>query len=62
MNIYDNNPNITSGVNAFKTLIKKADYNGSADSVFRLGNETEVLDNFWASTGVALVSNKRSSR
>jgi iron complex outermembrane recepter protein len=60
--IYDNNPNTTSGVNAFGTLIKRADYNGSSDSVFRLGNDTELVDRFWATTGVALVTIKRSSR
>jgi iron complex outermembrane receptor protein len=62
VNVYDNNPDITTGVNAFKTLVKKADYNGSADSVFRLGNDTEVVEDLWVTTGVALVSIKRSSR
>jgi len=62
VDIYANNPNITAGPNAFKTLVKKADYNGSADSVFRLGNDTEVVEDFWVTSGVALVSIKRSSR
>lgn len=60
--IYDNNPNITTGVNSFGTLLKRADYNGSSDSVFRLGNDTAVIGDLWATTGVALVTIKRSSR
>lgn len=62
VNVYDNNPNITTGPNAFRTLVKKADYNGSADSVFRLSNDTEVTEDLWVTSGVALVSIKRSSR
>ena len=62
VNIYYNNPNITTGSTAFKTLVKKADYNGSANSVFRLGNETELLEDLWVTSGVALVSIRRASR
>jgi len=62
VNVYTNNPNITTGPNAFKTLVKKADYNGSADSVFRLSNDTELIQDLWVTSGVALVSIKRSNR
>jgi iron complex outermembrane receptor protein len=57
--VYENNPNITAGPNAFDTLVKRANYDGSSDTVFRLGNDTEVLSDLWLTTGVALVSIRR---
>jgi iron complex outermembrane receptor protein len=59
--IYENNPNVTTGPNAFDTLVKKANYDGSSDTVFRLGNDTEVLSDLWLTTGVALVSIRRAT-
>jgi len=59
--IYENNPNITTGANAFGSLVKKANYDGSSDTVFRVGNDTEVVNDLWLTTGAALVSIRRAS-
>lgn len=59
--VYENNPNITTGPNAFDTLVKKVNYDGSSDTVFRLGNDMEVAQDLWLTTGLALVSIRRAT-
>lgn len=60
--VYNNNPYITAGPTAFGTLVKRAGYDGSSDSLARLGNDTEIINNLWGTLGVALVNIRRSSR
>ncbi len=55
VDVYANNPNITTGLFAFGTLLKRADYNGSSDTVYRIGNDTEVADKLWLTTGAGYV-------
>jgi len=55
VNVYENNPNITTGVNAFGTLVKRANYDGSSDTVYRIGNDTEISNKLWLTTGAGFV-------
>jgi iron complex outermembrane receptor protein len=46
----------------FYTLLKQANYNGSADNVLLASNDSEVVKNLWITTGVQLIDVVRESQ
>ncbi|MCX6938342.1 MAG: TonB-dependent receptor [Verrucomicrobia bacterium] len=59
VNIYANNPNITTGVRKFQNLLKTANYDGSSDSSLRFGNKLSLTEKLRFDTGLSVVNIRR---
>jgi len=57
---YAQNPNVTTGLRAYNTLLKYADYNNSIDSSARLINNTQINDQFSVITGLGVAYIRRA--